>query len=131
VGRPARDDEASAPCVRRHGITQPSSRITSTPAAGSGAGADQFSHWPHPGGGASSLGISTTPARSPAVGTGAGGTADATVVAIVAAAAAAASCRDPVATVVPRVGDSPRGPLKQLVNPHLKPATSQSQTRLA
>jgi hypothetical protein len=29
------------------------------------------------------------------------------------------------------VGDSPRGPLKQLGNPHLKPATSQSQTRLA
>jgi hypothetical protein len=29
------------------------------------------------------------------------------------------------------VGDSPRGPLKQVGNPHLKPATSQSQTRLA
>jgi hypothetical protein len=29
------------------------------------------------------------------------------------------------------VGDSPRGPLKQLGNPHLKPATSQNQTRLA
>jgi hypothetical protein len=29
------------------------------------------------------------------------------------------------------VGDSPRGPLKQLGNPHLKPATSQRQTRLA
>jgi hypothetical protein len=28
------------------------------------------------------------------------------------------------------VGDSPRGPLKQLGNPHLKPATSQSQTHL-
>jgi hypothetical protein len=31
----------------------------------------------------------------------------------------------------PLVGDSPRGPLKQLGNPHLKPATSQSQTRPA
>jgi hypothetical protein len=29
------------------------------------------------------------------------------------------------------VGDSPRGPLKQPGNPHLKLATSQSQTRLA
>jgi hypothetical protein len=29
------------------------------------------------------------------------------------------------------VGDSSRGPLKQLGNPHLKPAASQSQTRLA
>jgi hypothetical protein len=62
TGRPARDDEASAPCVSHRGITQPSSRITSTPAAGSGAGASQLSHWPHPGGGTSSLGISTTDA---------------------------------------------------------------------
>jgi hypothetical protein len=60
----------------------------------------QFSHWPHPGGGALSSGISTTTARSPAVGTGAGGTADVAV----AAAVAAASCRDPVATTVPRGG---------------------------
>jgi hypothetical protein len=29
------------------------------------------------------------------------------------------------------VGDSPRGPLKQLGNPNLKPAASQNQTRLA
>jgi hypothetical protein len=29
------------------------------------------------------------------------------------------------------VGDSPGGPLKELGNPQLKPATSQSQTRLA
>jgi hypothetical protein len=62
TGRPARDDEASASCVSHRGITQPSSRITSTPAAGSGAGAGQLSHWPHPGGGTSSLGISTTDA---------------------------------------------------------------------
>jgi hypothetical protein len=47
-----------------------------------------------------SSGISTTTARSPAVGTGAGGTADVAV----AAAVAAASCRDPVATTVPRGG---------------------------
>jgi hypothetical protein len=52
-------DEVSASCVGRRGITQPSSCITSTPAAGSGAGASQFSHWPHPGGKASSSGIST------------------------------------------------------------------------
>jgi hypothetical protein len=105
VGRPARDYEASAPCVGRRGITQSSSHITSTPAAGSGAGAGQFSHWPHPGGGASSLGISTTAARSLAVGTDAGGTADAAVAAAVAATAATASCRDPVATTVPRDGN--------------------------
>jgi hypothetical protein len=35
------------------------------------------------------------------------------------------------ANAIGAVGDSPRGPLKQLGNPHLKPATSQSQTRLA
>jgi hypothetical protein len=29
------------------------------------------------------------------------------------------------------VGDSPRGPLKQLGNPHLKPTTNLSQTRRA
>jgi hypothetical protein len=51
-----------APCVECRGITQPFSCISSTPAAGSGAGASQFSHWPHPGGGASSSGISTTAA---------------------------------------------------------------------
>jgi hypothetical protein len=44
AGRAARDDEASASCVECRGITQPSSRITSTPAAGLGAGAGQFSH---------------------------------------------------------------------------------------
>jgi hypothetical protein len=38
------------------------------------------------------------------MGTGAGGTADVAVAAAVAAAAAAASCRDPVATAVPRGG---------------------------
>jgi hypothetical protein len=34
-------------------------------------------------------------------------------------------------TEIKIVGDSPRGPLERLGNPHLKPATSQSQTRLA
>jgi hypothetical protein len=29
------------------------------------------------------------------------------------------------------VGDSPRGPLKQPGDPHLKPATSQNQMRIA
>jgi hypothetical protein len=60
AGGPARDDEASALCVGCRGNMQPSSRITNTPITGSGAGAGQFSHWPHPGGGASSSGISTT-----------------------------------------------------------------------
>jgi hypothetical protein len=44
AGRLARDDEASAPCVGCRDITQPSSRITSTPAAGSRAGTGQLSH---------------------------------------------------------------------------------------
>jgi hypothetical protein len=92
------------PCVGCRGNTQPSSRITSTHAAGSGVGAGQLSHWPHPGGGASSSGISTTVARSPAVGTGTGGTADAAVAAAVTTAVAVATCRDPVATDVPRGG---------------------------
>jgi hypothetical protein len=39
--------------------------------------------------------------------------------------------RDTAEAVLGSVGDSPRGPLKQPGNPHLKPATSQSQTRLA
>jgi hypothetical protein len=103
-GAGARDDEASAPCVGCRGITQPSSRITSTPAAGSGAGAGQFSHWPHPGGGASSSGISTAAIQSPAAGAGASGTVDAAVAAVVTVAAAAASCRDPAAMAVPRGG---------------------------
>jgi hypothetical protein len=60
AGRAARDDEASAPCVGRPDITQPSSLITSTPTGGSRAGAGRFSHWPHPGGGTSSSGTSTT-----------------------------------------------------------------------
>jgi hypothetical protein len=102
AGRAARDDEGSAPCVGCRGITQPSSRITSTPAAGSGADAGQFSHWSHPGGGASSSGISTTAPRSPVTGAGAGGTIDAAVAAVVTATVAAASCCDPTATVVPR-----------------------------
>jgi hypothetical protein len=65
AGRSARDDDVSAPCVSCRGITQPSSRITSTPAAGSGAGAGQFSHWPHPGGGASSQGSPPRPLDRP------------------------------------------------------------------
>jgi hypothetical protein len=44
VGRVARDDEASVLCVGCLGTTQPSSHTASTPAAGSGAGASQFSH---------------------------------------------------------------------------------------
>jgi hypothetical protein len=104
AGRAARDDEGSAPCVGCHGITQPSSRITSTPAAGSGAGAGQFSHWPHPSGGASLSGISTAAARSPAAWAGTDGTVDAVVAAVVTTAATATSCRDSVATAVPRGG---------------------------
>jgi hypothetical protein len=38
AGRAVRDDEASAPRVGCRSITQPSSHITSAPAAGSGAG---------------------------------------------------------------------------------------------
>jgi hypothetical protein len=94
------------PCVGCRGITQPSSRITSTPTAGSGAGAGQVPHWPHPGGGVSSSGISTTAARSPPAGEGAGGTIGAVVAVVVAAAAAVASCYGSVATSTLR-GDSP------------------------
>jgi hypothetical protein len=104
AGRAARDDEASAPYVRRRGITQSSSRITNTLAADSGAGAGQFSHWLHPRGGAPSSGMSTTAARSPAVGASAGGTVVAVVATVVAAAAAATSYCGPVATAVPRGG---------------------------
>jgi hypothetical protein len=50
-GRAACDNEASTPCVGCRDITQPSSLITSTPAVGSRAGAGQFAHWPHLGGG--------------------------------------------------------------------------------
>jgi hypothetical protein len=52
----------------RRNITQSSSHSTNTPAAGSGAGSSYFSHWPHPRVGASLSGMSTTAARSPAVG---------------------------------------------------------------
>jgi hypothetical protein len=61
----------------------------------------QFSHWPHPGGRASSSGIPTTAARSPAAGAGAGGTVGAVVAIVV---TAAAPCRDLVATSVSRGG---------------------------
>jgi hypothetical protein len=44
VGRAPRDDEALTLCVGCLGTTQLSSPTTSTPAAGSGAGAGQFSH---------------------------------------------------------------------------------------
>jgi hypothetical protein len=84
-----------------HAVVLP---ITNTPAAGSGAGVGQFSHWPHPGGGASSTGISTTAARSPAVRAGTGDANVSAVAATVAAAADAASCCGPVATVVARGG---------------------------
>jgi hypothetical protein len=99
-----RDDEASAPCVGCRGITQPSSRITNTLVAGSGAGAGQVSHLPHRSSGASSSGISTTGAGSPAAGTGAGRTIGTVVAAAVAAVAAAVSCCNPVVTAVPRGG---------------------------
>jgi hypothetical protein len=72
---------------------QPSSRITSTPAAGSGAGAGQLSHWPHLGGGASS-----------SWGTSAGGISDTVVVAAVAATTVATSCCNPVTSAVGRCG---------------------------
>jgi hypothetical protein len=99
-----RDNEASAPCVGRSGITQSSSRITNTPAAGSGAGAGQFSHWPHPGSGASLSGISTTAARSPAVRAGDDDADVAVVAAVVAVVADATFCCSPVATGVARGG---------------------------
>jgi hypothetical protein len=57
------------------------------PAAGSGAGVGQLSHWPHPGEGA-----------SPAARTGKAWTVGAAVAAAVAAAATVASYCDPVAT---------------------------------
>jgi hypothetical protein len=60
AGRAAWDDEASALFVGRPDIMQSSSLITSTPTGGSGAGAGRFSHWPHPSGGTSSSGTSTT-----------------------------------------------------------------------
>jgi hypothetical protein len=58
----------------------------------------------HPGGGASSLGISTTAAWSPAVRASAGDADVTAVAAAVAAATNAASCCGPVATTVARGG---------------------------
>jgi hypothetical protein len=116
AGRTAHDDEASAPCAGRLSITQPSSRITNTPAAGSGADAGHFSHWPHPWGGASLSGISTTATRLLVVEASASDTGVAAAVAVVAtadattvAASAAASTAVPsrcghVATAVSRGG---------------------------
>jgi hypothetical protein len=104
AGRTARDDEASAPCARRRDITQPSSRITNTPAASSGADVGQFSHWPHLRGGASSSRTSTTATRSLVVGESAGDADVAAAIAVVATAAATAPCYSPVAIVVPRGG---------------------------
>jgi hypothetical protein len=65
--------------------------------AGSVAGVGQFSHWPHPDGGASLSGISTTATQSPTVGAGAGGTVDVAVAAVL----TAAPCRDPADMSVP------------------------------
>jgi hypothetical protein len=71
---------------------QPSSCITNTPAAGSGAGADQFPHWPHPGGWVSSLSeISTAATWLPPAGAGVGEIIGAVVAIVVTTAAAAAS----------------------------------------
>jgi hypothetical protein len=66
----------------------------------------QFSHWPHPVGGALSSGISTTTAQSPMVRTGAGDADVTAVAATTATAADGASCYGPVATTVAR-GCSP------------------------
>jgi hypothetical protein len=109
----ARDDEASAPCDGRRGITQPSARTTNTTAAGSGSGAGRFSHWPHLGGGASSSGISTTAARSPVEGAG---TSDADVV-VVAAAVAATTTPLPDAAWRPRLWSAVAHPLLQRLQP--------------
>jgi hypothetical protein len=119
AGRTARDDEASALCAGCRGITQPSSCISNTPAAGSGAGVGQFSHWPHPGGGASSSGTSTMATRSPVVGASAGDADVAATVTIVVVATVAAPCCSPVATVVPRGGDRPPCP-----PPPVEPSTN-------
>jgi hypothetical protein len=128
MGWTAREDEASAPCDGCLGTTQSSSRTTSNPAVGSGASAGQFSHWPHPGGGASSLGISTTVAWATAVGTGSGGTAVAAVAATVATAAAVASCCDPVVAAMLRGGNLSR--LRSLLSVVLSTsAASWAQTR--
>jgi hypothetical protein len=82
----------------------PFAEIRVVSAAGSGAGAGQFSHCSHPGGEASSSGISTTAARSPAVRAGAGDADVAAVAATVATAADTTSCCGPVATAVARGG---------------------------
>jgi hypothetical protein len=97
---------ASAACVGRPDITQPSSLITSTPTGGSGASAGRYSHWPHPGGGASSSGISTTVAWLPPAGAGAGvGKTDGVVIAgVMTAIVAVATCCGSAATATLRGG---------------------------
>jgi hypothetical protein len=59
AGGPAREEEASAPCLWPLVTMWPSHRLTSAPAWGAGAGVGRLAHWSHPGGGASSSGIST------------------------------------------------------------------------
>jgi hypothetical protein len=58
-GGAARDEEASALCLRPPATMWSSHLLTRTPAWGSGAGVGRLAHWSHPGGGTSSSGIST------------------------------------------------------------------------
>jgi hypothetical protein len=59
----ARDTDASGSCTGRCDITQPSSRITSTSDARSGAGPDRPLNWPLPG--AESPSAGAPPPRGP------------------------------------------------------------------
>jgi hypothetical protein len=52
AGGPAREEEASAPCLRPPVTMWPPHRLMSTPAWGAGAGVGRLAHWSHPGGGA-------------------------------------------------------------------------------
>jgi hypothetical protein len=105
AGRAVRNGKASTPCVGCRSITQPSFRITSTPVAGSGAGAGLFPRWPHPGGGASSSSrISTVAARPPPAGADTGGTVGAVVAVVMTTAVAVDSCCGSVATATLRGG---------------------------
>jgi hypothetical protein len=53
-GGPARDEEASAPCLRPPATMWPSHLLARAPSRGSGAGVGRLAHWSHPGGGTSS-----------------------------------------------------------------------------
>jgi hypothetical protein len=61
VGGAAWDVEASAPCAEHCDITQPSSHITSTSGARSGADPGRPLDWPHPGGESSSAAAPAAP----------------------------------------------------------------------